>query len=102
MPNSCLEIANDWYVHPRPQGPHSKAHMWNMGCAPHQVQWSASKLMKRLLSQDIKSSAWMAGTQIMLNSKVRSRGFVDPPSLTEWQNYSGRGSLTLAAGSRPG
>jgi uncharacterized 2Fe-2S/4Fe-4S cluster protein (DUF4445 family) len=39
-------------------------------------------------------------TQTMLSSRDRSRGFAAPPSSTEWQNYFGRGSLTLGASSK--
>ncbi len=57
-----------------PPVPPSKAHTWNMACAPHRARSNASTLMRTLWNRNIKSSAWMAGIPITRNSKVTSKG----------------------------
>jgi uncharacterized 2Fe-2S/4Fe-4S cluster protein (DUF4445 family) len=69
--NSSLAIANDWSAPPRRPGPPLKAHTWSMACAPPRAPWNACTSTRPRLSQNIKSLAWKAGTQIRRSSKDR-------------------------------
>jgi uncharacterized 2Fe-2S/4Fe-4S cluster protein (DUF4445 family) len=83
-----------------PTGPALEgAHVeYGMRAAPGAME--RIQIDEKTLEPKYKVIGVTVGTPTMPSSKVRSKGFAVLPSSTEWQNYSGRGSLILGASSR--